>query len=69
MLKMCLAFWKSEPQYAYKRYAYKKTCITPVNHNNSLKELVTISPHLLNQNTLKCYNLRIVARKICKQCI
>ena len=28
MLKICLAFWKSEPQYAYKRYAYKKnTCI------------------------------------------
>ena len=24
MLKICLAFWKSEPQYAYKRYAYKK---------------------------------------------
>ena len=26
MLKICLAFWKSEPQYAYKRYAYKETC-------------------------------------------
>ena len=24
MLKICLAFWKFEPQYAYKRYAYKK---------------------------------------------
>ena len=24
MLRICLAFWKSEPQYAYKRYAYKK---------------------------------------------
>ena len=24
MLKICLIFWKSEPQYAYKRYAYKK---------------------------------------------
>ena len=24
MLKICLGFWKSEPQYAYKRYAYKK---------------------------------------------
>ena len=23
MLKVCLVFWKSEPQYAYKRYAYK----------------------------------------------
>ena len=28
MLKICLAFWQSGPQYAYKRYAYKKnTCI------------------------------------------
>ena len=27
MLKICLFFWKSQPQYAYKRYAYKKkTC-------------------------------------------
>ena len=24
MLKVCLVFWKSEPQYAYKRYAYKR---------------------------------------------
>ena len=24
MLKICLAFCKSEPQYAYKRYAYKE---------------------------------------------
>ena len=27
MLKICLVFSESEPQYAYKRYAYKeKTC-------------------------------------------
>ena len=24
MLRLCLAFWKSEPHYAYKRYAYKR---------------------------------------------
>jgi len=24
MIKICLVFWKSEPRYAYKRYAYKK---------------------------------------------
>ena len=24
MLKICLVFWKCKPQYAYKRYAYKK---------------------------------------------
>ena len=30
MFKIWLAFWKSEPQYNYKRYAYrKKTCIGP----------------------------------------
>ena len=23
MLMMCLVFWKSEPHYAHKRYAYK----------------------------------------------
>ena len=27
MLKICLVFWKSGPQYAYKRYAYKKSII------------------------------------------
>ena len=33
MLQICLVFWESEPQYAYKRYAYKnkhvysKTCL------------------------------------------
>ena len=27
MLKICLVFWESEPQYAYKLHAYKKkTC-------------------------------------------
>ena len=24
MLRLCLVFWKSEPHYAYKRYAYKR---------------------------------------------
>ena len=24
MLKIYLVFWKTEPQYAYKRYAYKR---------------------------------------------
>ena len=28
ILKTCLAFRKSEPQYAYKRYAYKKHIVT-----------------------------------------
>ena len=29
MLKICLVFWESEPQYAYKRYAYKKKHVLP----------------------------------------
>ena len=30
MLKICLVFCKSEPRYAYKHYAYKKTCRCPI---------------------------------------
>ena len=31
MLKICLVFLESEPQYAYKLYAYKKkTCTSPI---------------------------------------
>ena len=31
MLKICLVFSESEPQYAYKLYAYKKkTCNIPI---------------------------------------
>ena len=29
MLRICLVFWESEPQYAYKRYAYKKLKCKP----------------------------------------
>ena len=38
MLKICLVFWKSEPQYAYKRYAYKKHVehYAPLNLNQNL---------------------------------
>ena len=31
MLRICLVFWKSEPQYAYKRYAYKKNMYADTN--------------------------------------
>ena len=39
MLKICLVFWESEPQYAYKRYAYKKKHVhvlkgAPLKHNS-----------------------------------
>ena len=30
MLKICLVFWKSKPQYAYKRYTYKKKHVLDV---------------------------------------
>ena len=32
-LKICLAFWKSEPQYAYKRYAFKKYVLVNMLHD------------------------------------
>ena len=37
MLKICFVFWKSEPQYAYKRYAYEKTCIFINTLNNCVR--------------------------------
>ena len=54
MLKICLVFWKSEPQYAYKRYAYKKKHVyssipqpTDVTHWEYPKPL-SIYSHCLN---------------------
>ena len=32
MLKICLVFWKSEPRYAYKLYAYKKKHVYLFSH-------------------------------------
>ena len=37
MLQICLVFWESEPQYAYKRYAYKKTCTTFPKHKQYIQ--------------------------------
>ena len=38
MLRLCLVFWKSEPHYAYKRYAYEKKCTPEIDHlNHTLK--------------------------------
>ena len=31
MLKICIGFWKSEPQYAYKRDPYKKRHVSKMN--------------------------------------
>ena len=33
VLKICLVFGKSEPGYAYKRYAYKKRCVARASVN------------------------------------
>ena len=49
MLKICLVFWKSEPQYAYKRYAYKKkTCMSPMSSSErfsiALSLLIKLRP-------------------------
>ena len=40
MLKICLVFWKSEPQYTYKRYAYKKTCISGRPQRSGVLEII-----------------------------
>ena len=40
MLKICLGIWKSEPQYAYERYAYKKNMYL---RNNSFARVVSLS--------------------------
>ena len=39
MLKICLVFWESEPQYAYKRYAYKKKHVFDFMANSFLEKL------------------------------
>ena len=46
MLKICLAFWKSEPQYAYKRYAYEKKCSPKIDLNHTLQ---------VGSNNFPCY--------------
>ena len=46
MLKICLVIWESEPQYAYKRYAYKKNMYFI--SNNSEIDVILINFHLMN---------------------
>ena len=47
MLKICLVFWKSEPQYAYKRYAYKKTYMFPLqNAKNGFHQTLKVVKYL-----------------------
>ena len=62
MLKVCLVFWESEPQYAYKRYAYKKKhvdekpCIPIVTIDSSLLNVSQYSGNEKNSKTkINCY--------------
>ena len=43
MLKICLVFWESEPQYACKRYAYKKNMYTIAHHQEFAKWVLKLS--------------------------
>ena len=37
MHKICLVFWKSEPHYALKRYAYKRKTFTAKQYQQSFE--------------------------------
>ena len=63
MLKICLVFWKSEPQYAYKRYAYKKNMY--ILHCSQV-----LSHRLKNANTeIKSYKSTIMLRFDCTKSV
>ena len=47
MPKICLVFWKYEPHYAYKRYAYKKD----VFNTKSFRYLQMHETHFESNNT------------------
>ena len=55
MLKICLVFWESERQYAYKRYAYKKKHVLAKSHQkvwfDNLKYITMIT-----LKTLECFS-------------
>ena len=53
MLKICLGFWKSEPQYAYKRYAYRKKMYYQYCIEWSLKRNVVYLVVVINVNQSK----------------
>ena len=48
MLKICLVFWKSEPQYAYKRYAYKKKHVCVLTSTSDSDTRTYFVPKLLD---------------------
>ena len=62
MLKICLVFWRSEPQYAYKHYANKKhvfmKCISKMIEISLIDILsVNFPPQLLSYTSITCVSL------------
>ena len=53
MLKICLVFWKSEPQYAYKLYAYKKKHVLNTILSNNVNNLIGKSDSLIPDEALR----------------
>ena len=57
LLKICLVFWKSEPQYAYKHYAYKKTCDQTRKRERQISEMnMTLGKYGLSRD--ETYNIK-----------
>ena len=48
ILKICLVFWKYEPEYDYKRYAYKK-------HAHTFSVPCSVLGALCSRKHLNCY--------------
>ena len=46
MLKICLVFWESEPQYAYKRYASKKNMYNVAEKHANMRQACLICKYL-----------------------
>ena len=62
MLRLCLVFWKSEPHYAYKHYAYKRKnmyydlflgSIRARNNRSTQQMIIKIIFQSISKNTLQ----------------
>ena len=53
MLKICLVFQESEPQYAYKLYAYKKKHVLNTILSNNVNNLIGKSDSLIPDEALR----------------
>ena len=57
MLEICLVFCKSEPRYAYKRYAYKKKHVSDIFDGfmtSSMSDFFVILQFLATGSVIKC---------------